>query len=112
MYTGNVLLFGRIVRFICNFLSSPHSVELEEVSNLFESGCDLLIKEFRIILQKNSHPVPDSILADLATCEDISPPEHFSVRVMSQLQSITRYLVSKGLSDFMNVYFQVCVVAN
>ena len=81
------------------------------VSNLFESGCDRLINEFRIILQKNSHPVPDSILVDLATSEDLTPPEHFSVRVMSQLQSITRYLVTKGLStDFMNVYFQVCLL--
>ena len=89
-------------------IRSPQSVELDEVSNLFESGCDRLIKEFRIILQKNSHPVPDSILIDLATNEEMTPPEHFSVRVMCQLQAITRYLVSKGLStDFMNVYFQV-----
>lgn len=107
-------MFGGVCQVSFNyfliFLSSPHSVELEEVSNLFESGCDRLIKEFRIILQKNSHPVPDSILVDLATSEDLSPPEHFSVRVMTQLQSITRYLVSKGLStDFMNVYFQVCL---
>ena len=46
------------------------SMELENLNDLFFSGMEALIREFRQLLQKHSKPVHIATLQDIVACED------------------------------------------
>ena len=51
--------------------NNPGSVELSHVNELFETGLEMLQKEFLQLLKRHSKPVPVPILHDIAVCEDM-----------------------------------------
>ena len=50
---------------------NPGSLELVHLTELFYSGMEALIREFRQQLQKHSKPVHIAILHDIGMCEDV-----------------------------------------
>lgn len=50
---------------------NSESLELVHLTELFYTGREALIREFRQQLQKNSKPVHVAILHDIAMCEDV-----------------------------------------
>lgn len=50
---------------------NPESIELVHLTDLFDTGMDALIREFRELLRKHSKPVHIATLHDIAVCEDI-----------------------------------------
>ena len=50
---------------------NPNSMELHSLNDLFFSGMEALIREFRQLLQKHSKPVHVATLHDIAVCEDL-----------------------------------------
>lgn len=95
--------------------NNPQSVELENVSSLFNAGGDALNREFKELLQKHSRPVPPITLLDLvATDEELTADDasvssltQFPEAVGSQLTVMAEWLVTQGRDEFMNVYAKV-----
>ena len=50
---------------------NSNSMELDNLNELFLSGMEALIREFRQLLQKHSKPVHVATLTDIAMCEDM-----------------------------------------
>lgn len=91
--------------------NNPGSVELSHVNELFETGLEMLQKEFLQLLKRHSKPVPVPILHDIAACEDMEDLpllEHLPVRTVLDLKAIAQYLMSPGgNTDIMSVYAQI-----
>lgn len=50
---------------------NSHSSEVDNLNELFDSGMEALIREFRQLLQKHSKPVHVATLHDIAMCDDV-----------------------------------------
>ena len=50
---------------------NSESLELVHLSELFYTGMEALIREFRQLLQKHSKPVHVATLHDIAACDDV-----------------------------------------
>lgn len=93
---------------------NPQSVELENVSMLFNNGGLALSREFRDLLFKHSKPVPPVVLLELiAMDEDTSnedtPPSlhHFPENIYKELIQIADWLIAHNQDEYMNVYAKV-----
>ncbi|RZF38575.1 hypothetical protein LSTR_LSTR010908 [Laodelphax striatellus] len=97
--------------------NNPQSVELENVSSLFNTGGDSLNRELKELLLKHSKPIPPMTLLDLVANDDelltddtsVSSYTQFPDSVSSQLTSIADWLVTQGAADveYMSVYARV-----
>lgn len=95
--------------------NNPQSVELENVSSLFNAGGDALNREFKELLQKHSRPVPPITLLDLVATDEelttddasVSSLSQFPESVGSQLTIMAEWLITQGRDEFMNVYAKV-----
>lgn len=87
---GNVGIFlsslGRLRSAMDYFLHhNSQSVELENVTSLFNTGCEGLNNHYRLLLMKNGYPLKPVELLDLIYIEDDSSSEEFtSFRQFSQ----------------------------
>ncbi|XP_036335931.1 exocyst complex component 7 [Rhagoletis pomonella] len=63
---------------------NSQSVELENVTSLFNTGCEGLNQHFRLLLKKHSAPLKPVELLDLIYIEDDSSDEYTSFRQLSQ----------------------------
>lgn len=95
--------------------NNPQSVELENVSSLFNAGGDALNREFKELLLKHSRPVLPITLLDLVATDEeltgddasVSSLTQFPEAVGSQLTVMAEWLVTQGRDEFMNVYARV-----
>ncbi|XP_054285786.1 exocyst complex component 7 [Macrosteles quadrilineatus] len=95
--------------------NNPQSVELENVSSLFNAGGDALNREFKELLLKHSRPVPPITLLDLVAVDEelttddasVSSLTQFPEAVGSQLVLMADWLVAQGRDEFMNVYARI-----
>ncbi|XP_053952957.1 exocyst complex component 7 [Anastrepha obliqua] len=86
---GNVNVFlealGKLRAAMDYFLHhNSQSVELENVTSLFNTGCEGLNQHFRLLLKKHSSPLKPVDLLDLIYIEDDSSDEYTSFRQLSQ----------------------------
>ncbi|XP_067648559.1 exocyst complex component 7 [Eurosta solidaginis] len=86
---GNVGVFlealGKLRSAMDYFLHhNSQSVELENVTSLFNTGCEGLNQHFRLLLKKHSSPLKPVDLLDLIYIEDDSSDEYTSFRQLSQ----------------------------
>lgn len=86
---GNVRTFlealGKLRAAMDYFLHhNSQSVELENVTSLFNTGCEGLNQHFRLLLKKHSAPLKPVDLLDLIYIEDDSSDEYTSFRQLSQ----------------------------
>jgi exocyst complex protein 7 len=91
--------------------NNPQSVELENVSSLFNSGGDVLQREFKELLFRHSKPVPPVTLLELVedTPVDETPASlnHFPEAVSNELICIADWLIMHNRDEYMNVYARV-----
>ncbi|XP_069692328.1 exocyst complex component 7 isoform X2 [Periplaneta americana] len=91
--------------------NNPQSVELENVSTLFNSGGDALNREFKDLLFRHSKPVPPIMLLELV--EDTPVEEtpvslnNFPESVSGELVRIADWLIVHNRDEYMNVYARV-----
>lgn len=95
--------------------NNPQSVELENVSSLFNTGGDALNREFKELLLKHSRPVPPITLIDLVATDEelttddasVSSLSQFPEPVSAQLTAMADWLIAQSRDEFMNVYARV-----
>lgn len=89
------------------------SLELVHLTELFYSGMEALIREFRQQLQKHSKPVHIATLHDIAMCEDVEDMPIITLlpsKVVLELRVIADYLVKApgdNHTDIMSLYAQI-----
>ncbi|KAK6643351.1 hypothetical protein RUM43_004856 [Polyplax serrata] len=93
---------------------NPQSVELENVTTLFNDGGLALSREFKDLLCRYSKPVPPVTLLDLlGNDEDTSNEDtpqslhHFPENVSEELIRIAEWLITHNRDEYMNVYAKV-----
>jgi len=103
--------------------NNPESMELSILKSLNDTAKENLEKEFRLLLTRNSRPVPVVTIQDIlnntqetasddtTSVSDVPMEEHiqhFSERVMNELKQIADWLTEnrKG-TDYMSIYSQV-----
>ncbi|XP_052068125.1 exocyst complex component 7-like isoform X1 [Mytilus californianus] len=78
------------------------SLELLDVTRVFEDGKEVLCCEFRLLLSRHGRPVPPIMLLDLIGDEEIPssdpdvPLEHFPEKIVDDLGQIAKWLDKKG----------------
>ncbi|KAL1128875.1 hypothetical protein AAG570_013409 [Ranatra chinensis] len=94
--------------------NNPQSVELENVSSLFNIGNDALCREFKELLLKHSRSIPPITLLDLITDEEVSGDDvsvgsmgQLSEDVSSRLGVISCWLMAQGRDEILQVYSRV-----
>ncbi|KAK8748229.1 hypothetical protein OTU49_016382 [Cherax quadricarinatus] len=95
----------------CKFFeqNNPQSVEIENVTSLFEIGTDLLSKEFRDELKKYQKPVPPIVTLELLEEEEVSEDTISGVELMppgvrEDLRAIATWLDKHNNTDRLTVY--------
>ena len=68
--------------------NNPQSVELENVTSLFNNGCETLNNHFKSMLKKHSYPIRPVDLLDMIYIEEDSSNE--DVSSIKQLPTVTR----------------------
>ncbi|KAL0278361.1 UNVERIFIED_CONTAM: hypothetical protein PYX00_000199 [Menopon gallinae] len=93
---------------------NPQSVELENVTTLFNDGGLALSREFKNLLRKYSKPVPPSVLLELVGNDEDTSNEgtlpslhHFPQSVSDELIRIADWLITHNRDEYMNVYAKV-----
>ncbi|KAL5019321.1 hypothetical protein ScPMuIL_005043 [Solemya velum] len=88
------------------------SLELSDVSQLFNEGKDVLQTELRNLLGRHGRPVPPVLILDLiGPDEELQPGddialEHLPAKVMTELSDISKWLVTcAGSADFLKDYW-------
>jgi len=100
--------------------NNPESSQLGVLRTLNDKARESLQKEFLLLLQRNSRPVPivtiQDILNAMLTQNDTSSQtstdelhlQHFSEQVMNDLATIANWLVEhRNSTDFMSMYSQI-----
>ncbi len=101
--------------------SNPHSIELENVKGLYETGGDALNREFGELVKKHSVSQPavdllnaisiaDSLMMEAnnaAKDDETGSVHHFPEDVQASLNSIAEWLNANDRDEFMNVYAKV-----
>jgi exocyst complex protein 7 len=91
--------------------SNIHSMEASTARTLYDTGLKALARDFRSQLQRNSDPVPISMLLDLVDLpvnEDPPTLETLNERLIQDLAAVARYLTVWGKDkDFLSVYAQL-----
>jgi exocyst complex protein 7 len=94
------------------FLNNTTSVELENVTSLFNTGCDQLNNYFKNLLKKHSAPLRPIDLLDLIYQEDDSSSsedfpssiKQISPKTREELQRIANWLDQNLSREFLTVY--------
>lgn len=89
--------------------NNPQSVEIENVTTLFEAGTDALSKEFRDELKKYQKPVPPVVTLELLDEEELSEDTISGVElvppgVREDLRAIATWLDKHSNTDRLTVY--------
>ncbi|KAK4320782.1 hypothetical protein Pmani_008377 [Petrolisthes manimaculis] len=89
--------------------NNPQSVEIENVTSLFEIGTDALSKEFRHELEKYKKPVPPVVTLELIEEEEVSEELVSGVElvppgVREDLRAIAAWLDKHNNTDRLTVY--------
>ncbi|XP_042894067.1 exocyst complex component 7-like isoform X2 [Penaeus japonicus] len=89
--------------------NNPQSVEIENVTTLFEAGTDALSKEFRDELKKYQKPVPPVVTLELLDEEELSEDTISGVElvppgVREDLRAIASWLDKHSNTDRLTVY--------
>ncbi|XP_017042635.1 exocyst complex component 7 [Drosophila ficusphila] len=88
--------------------SNDQSVELENVTSLFNTGCEGLNQHYSMLLKKHSAPLKPVELLDLIYIEDDSSDEYTSFRQLSQTTREELYTIShwleQNLRDYTHIY--------
>ncbi|KAL9956376.1 hypothetical protein ACROYT_G037843 [Oculina patagonica] len=95
--------------------NNPNCLELSNLTSLRDFGRDSLGKEFRLLLNRHSKPVPVEMILTLIESDQETPKEnikleHLSEKVLEDLCTITHWLNGPGKddsTDFMSVYAQI-----
>ncbi|XP_027056688.1 exocyst complex component 7-like [Pocillopora damicornis] len=95
--------------------NNPNCMELSSLTALRDYGRDSLEKEFRLMLNRHSKPVPVEMIVELVESETENSKEnvkleHLSEKVLEDLCTITHWLNGPGYDetvDFMSVYAQI-----
>ncbi|XP_065208876.1 exocyst complex component 7 [Planococcus citri] len=96
--------------------NNPQSVELENVSSLFNSGGDALSREFKEMILKHSRAIAPITLLDLiANDEEVTVDDsssvgsysHFPENVAGDLIRIANWLMNESRDEYMNVYARI-----
>lgn len=90
--------------------NNSQSVELENVSSLFNTGCESLNNHFKLLLKKHSAPIKPVDLLDLIYIEDdSSSDEYTSIKQLSQstreeLNTIAYWLEQNVRREYTIIY--------
>lgn len=88
--------------------NNSQSVELENVTSLFNTGCEGLSQHYSMLLKKHSAPLKPVELLDLIYIEDDSSDEYTSFRQLSQTTREELYTIShwleQNLREYTNIY--------
>lgn len=116
-YLDSMVKIDQAIEFFLK--NNPESIELSVLRSLNETAKDSLEKEFLLLLQRNSKPVPVVTIQDILnatidnddTISEFSMEDHiqhFSERVMDELKTIASWLTEnrKG-TDYMSIYSQI-----
>ncbi|KAF6203241.1 hypothetical protein GE061_003659 [Apolygus lucorum] len=83
--------------------NNPQSVELENVNSCFNIGIDILLREFKEMLQKHSRSIPPITLLDLVATDDVSGDDisvgsfgGINEVVSSELATMCSWLLAQG----------------
>ncbi|GJQ81880.1 hypothetical protein Trydic_g9905 [Trypoxylus dichotomus] len=92
----------------------PQSVELENVTSLFNKGSDKLNAEFRTILDKQFRPLLPVTLLNLINNDEDTPnediptlPAVFANPIRSELITMANWLYNNGRDEYLTVYGKV-----
>lgn len=92
------------------FYNNAQSVELENVTSLFNTGCETLNNHFKMLLNKHSHPLKSVDLLDLIYIEDDSSTEdcasikQLSPSTREELNTISNWLDYNLRREYVNIY--------
>ncbi|XP_049801364.1 exocyst complex component 7 isoform X1 [Schistocerca nitens] len=94
--------------------NNPQSVELENITTLFNAGGDALNREFKDLLMRHSKPVPPIVLLDLIGADEDTPveevpsaPVQLPEDVAAELVRMADWLILHNRDEYMNVYARV-----
>lgn len=88
----------------------PQSVELENVSTLFNKGSDKLNFEFKATLAKHSKPVLPGVLMMMINSDEensneyLMPTPNFPDQFHADLVCMAEWLLDNGKDEFLTVY--------
>ena len=110
-----LLQMDRLKQAIIYFEShNSSSLELLDVTRVFEEGKDVLCCEFRTLLNRHGRPCPAIMILDLIGDDDIPssdpdiPLEHFPEKIVEDLGQIANWLEKKGNTvDFIKDYLNM-----
>ncbi|XP_037035479.1 exocyst complex component 7 [Bradysia coprophila] len=92
------------------YYNNAQSVELENVTSLFNTGCETLNNHFKMLLNKHSHPLKSVDLLDLIYIEDDSSTEdcasikQLSPSTREELNTISNWLDYNLRREYVNIY--------
>ncbi|XP_065659381.1 exocyst complex component 7 isoform X2 [Hydra vulgaris] len=98
--------------------NNPESIELSVLNSLNDSGRDLLVREFRLLLQRNSRPIAVLDIQNMINSDNFDESNgeekekiqitHFPESIMAQICMVSSWLVEKKKgTDFMSFYSQI-----
>jgi len=87
--------------------NNSQSVELENVTSLFNTGCEGLNQHYSMLLKKHSAPLKPVELLDLIYIEDDSSDEYTSFRQLSQTTREELYTISHWLEQNLREYTHI-----
>lgn len=111
----NVFLdaLNRLAKAILYFQkNNPESVEIENVTSLFNSGGDCLNREFKDLLSKHSKPMLPIVLLNIInideeTTDDDIIQSQMPNYVKADLEQIASWLIRNNRDEFMTVYGKI-----
>ncbi|XP_031567122.1 exocyst complex component 7-like [Actinia tenebrosa] len=95
--------------------NNPNCLEMTHLTSLRECGRESLEKEFRMLLNRHSKPVPGNVILDCIGNEEGQlgeelNVEHLPEKVIEDLSTISNWLTGPGKThslDFMSAYAQI-----
>lgn len=90
--------------------NNPQSVELENVTSLFNTGCETLNNHYKMLLKKHSVPMKPVDLLDLiyieedSSNEDCSSIKQLSPNTREELNTISNWLDYNLRREYMMIY--------
>lgn len=93
---------------------NPQSVELENVSSLYNIGCETLNNEFKELLARHSKPVLPIVLIDLITIDEDTSNEDSPISLpclpepaQNELQILATWLLQAGRQECLDAWTSV-----
>ncbi|KAH8301104.1 hypothetical protein KR018_001814 [Drosophila ironensis] len=107
---GNISAFLEALaklRSAMDYFRHSQSMELENVTSLFNTGCEGLNQHYSMLLKKHSAPLKPVELLDLIYIEDDSSDEYTSFRQLSQTTREELYVISHWLEQNLREYTHI-----